>query len=74
MVIPMRRALVLTATFGAFVVGLGCNHIGGKCDCTNNPADAVIPVPNQPYPTVGQPIPSGTAVPAVPVEKMPPGK
>ncbi len=70
----MRRALVLTATFGAFVVGLGCNHIGGKCDCTNNPADAVIPVPNQPYPTVGQPIPSGTVAPAVPVEKMPPGK
>jgi hypothetical protein len=64
MVIPMRRALVLTAVFGAFLAGLGCNHIAGKCDCTHDPADAVIPGPSQPYPTVGQQAPVGPVVPA----------
>jgi hypothetical protein len=72
MVIPMRRALVLTAVFGAFLAGLGCNHIAGKCDCTHDPADAVIPVPGQPYPAVGQPAPAGTAIPVAPVP-LPPG-
>jgi hypothetical protein len=71
MVIPMRRALVLTAVFGAFLAGLGCNHIAGKCDCTHDPADAVINGPSQPYPTVGQPAPAGTAIPAAPVPVAP---
>ena len=70
----MRRALVLTAVFGAFLAGLGCNHIAGKCDCTHDPADAVIPVPGQPYPTVGQPAPVGVPVPApIPVPAPMPG-
>ncbi|HVK19204.1 MAG TPA: hypothetical protein VM533_19885 [Fimbriiglobus sp.] len=62
----MRRALVLTAVFGAFLAGLGCNHIAGKCDCTHDAADAVIPGPSQPYPTVGQPAPTGPVVPVAP--------
>jgi hypothetical protein len=71
MVIPMRRALLLTAAFGAFLAGLGCNHIAGKCDCTHDPADAVIPVPTQPYPTIGQPVPGAVVAPAAPAAPIP---
>ena len=72
----MRRALVLTAVFGAFLAGLGCRHVGGRCDCTNNDADAVIPAPHNPYPVLGQPVagPSvGVVTPVAPatLEKMP---
>ena len=45
----MRRALALSALFGVFVTGLGCKHVAGKCDCTHDPADAVLPTPNNPY-------------------------
>ncbi len=68
----MRRALVLTAVFGAFLAGLGCNHIAGKCDCTNNPDDAILPVPSQPYPAIGQPAPA--TIPAPVPATMPPGR
>lgn len=73
----MRRALVLSTVFGAFLAGLGCSHTAGKCDCTNDPADAVIPVPSQPYPAIGQPapvVPAPAPAPApVPVPAQMPG-
>jgi hypothetical protein len=68
---PMRRALLLTAIFSSFVAGLGCRHVGGRCDCTNNPADAVLPVPSNPFPVVGAPAPA-PIVPGAPVPM--PGK
>jgi hypothetical protein len=67
----MRRALILSALFGTFVAGLGCKHVGGRCDCTHDPqAHVAVPAGN-PYHVVGQPVP-GTAVPAP--APMPMGK
>jgi hypothetical protein len=52
----MRRALVLSAFLVLTLAGLGCNSLTtGRCDCTNNPADAEIPPPHNPYATIGQP-------------------
>jgi outer membrane biosynthesis protein TonB len=63
----MRRALALSALFGTVVAGLGCTHIGGKNDCTHNPADAILPVPNNPYfPTAV--FPHGPVPPAQPTQ------
>jgi hypothetical protein len=66
----MRRALVLIALFGTFLAGLGCKQIAGLCDCTNDPADAHLPVPANPYPAIGQPY-TGPA-PAAPAVTPPP--
>ena len=64
----MRRAMILSAVLGVLTAGLGCRHVAGLCDCTNDPANAQLNTggPGIAYPTVGQPI-TGTAVP----EKMP---
>jgi hypothetical protein len=62
----MRRALLLSAMFGVFAAGLGCKHVGGRCDCTNHPADAHPLPPSNPYPVIG----GAAAAPAAP-EKMP---
>ena len=35
----MRRYIALTVMFAALVAALGCQHIGGKCDCGFNPND-----------------------------------
>jgi hypothetical protein len=67
----MRRALLLTAVVGGFLAGVGCKHVAGRCDCTADPADAVLPVPSNPYPAVGAPLPGGP-VTAAPAEAMPP--
>lgn len=57
----MRRALILTAVVGTFLAGLGCRHVGGRCDCTHDSsATATTPAVN-PYPVVGQP--SGVPAP-----------
>ncbi len=63
----MRRALLLSAVFGVFAAGLGCKHVGGRCDCTNHPGDATPLPPSNPYPTVGTPVPA-TATPAAPAQ------
>ena len=46
----MRRYIALTVMFAALVAALGCQHIGGKCDCGYNPADYEIHAPVNPYP------------------------
>lgn len=48
----MRRIAALTAFALTLALGLGCQHIGGKCDCTAHPDDAVIGTPGNPYPVV----------------------
>ena len=66
----MRRALILSAVVGTFLAGLGCRHVGGRCDCANDPsATASTPVYN-PYPVVGAP----SGGPAVMPAPVPPGK
>ena len=57
----MRRYIALTVMFAALVAALGCQHIGGKCDCGFNPNDYPIPPitdPNPVYP-VAKPVPPG---------------
>lgn len=46
----MRRYIALMSVFSALVAALGCNHIGGKCDCGYNPSDYQISGPTNPYP------------------------
>ncbi|MDB5311257.1 MAG: hypothetical protein JWO38_5459 [Gemmataceae bacterium] len=50
MVPVMRRRIAMMSVLGLLAAGLGCKHIGGKCDCTAHPADAVITGPTNPYP------------------------
>jgi hypothetical protein len=45
----MRRYIALTVMFAALVAMLGCQHIGGKCDCGYNPNDYPIPAPTDPH-------------------------
>lgn len=71
----MQRLLLLTAVLGVTLIGLGCKHIAGQCDCQNDPSNAMVNTggPGVAYPTLGQPI-SSTAVPEkmpAPAEKMP---
>ena len=66
----MRRALLLSAVVGTFLAGLGCRHVGGQCDCTNDPSATSAAPAYNPYPVVGAPSGAPTAMP-VPVA---PGK
>src|SRR5262249_33798059 len=47
---PMRRIALLLTVVGLMTAGLGCKHVGGKCDCLSNPADAAPLPPTTPYP------------------------
>jgi hypothetical protein len=68
MVPVMRRIIATFSVLGLLGAGLGCQHIGGKCDCQAHPSDAVIPGPTPPYPAV----PVGAVTPAIP-PSTPPG-
>lgn len=46
----MRRYIALMGLFAALVAALGCQHIGGKCDCGYNPNDYQILPPTNPLP------------------------
>lgn len=51
----MTRLLFTVAlAAGTLGMGLGCKHVAGKCDCTNDPSDAIYPAPNNPYHPTGQ--------------------
>lgn len=45
----MRRFIALGVVFAALVAALGCQHIGGKCDCGYNPSDYQITGPTNPH-------------------------
>jgi hypothetical protein len=50
---PVMRRLIATLLLPGLVgAGLGCQHIGGKCDCQAHPSDTVIQGPTAPYPTI----------------------
>lgn len=63
----MRRTVALMMVLGLFA-GLGCKHIGGKCDCQANEQDAVMPAATTPYPAAPMATVPATAAPV----KMPP--
>jgi hypothetical protein len=46
----MRRYIALMGVLALMVGALGCQHIGGKCDCAFNPNDYPIQGPTPPYP------------------------
>jgi len=77
MVPVMRRKIAMMSVLGLLVSGLGCKHIGGKCDCQAHPGDAVIHGPTTPYPTAPAPgistmpvpiPPAGTATKTLPAD------
>ena len=47
----MRRYIALMSVLAALVAALGCQHIGGKCDCGYNPSDYPIAGPTNPHPS-----------------------
>lgn len=49
----MRRFALLAAVCGLILAGLGCQHVGGKCDCTYHADDAHAYQPANPYTIVG---------------------
>ena len=55
----MRRFFALIPVAAALVAALGCQHIGGKCDCGASPNDAVPNPIVTPYPAapVVKPVP-----------------
>ena len=64
----MRRYIALMSVLAALVAAVGCQHIGGKCDCGYNPADYPIAGPTNPHPSSPVINPS-----APPVKPIPPG-
>jgi hypothetical protein len=68
MVPDMRRRILMTAVVGVLAAGIGCRHVGGKCDCGAHPADAVVMPPTPPYPTA--PAPGTTPVNPIPGAKV----
>ena len=36
----MRRFIAILSVAVVFQIGLGCRHVGGKCDCQPGPGDA----------------------------------
>jgi hypothetical protein len=51
----MRRYILLTGVLALLCAALGCQHVGGKCDCGFNPNDYPITGPTPPFPTYPAP-------------------
>lgn len=60
----MRRYIALMSALAALVGALGCQHIGGKCDCGYNPSDYQINAPTNPH--ASAPVAAPAAKPAAP--------
>ena len=45
----MRRYIALMSAFVVLVAALGCQHVGGKCDCGYSPSDYQIAAPTNPH-------------------------
>jgi hypothetical protein len=48
----MRRAFAVLSFAVVACLGLGCQHIAGRSDCSAHPEDAQIYQPTNPYPVV----------------------
>jgi hypothetical protein len=73
----MRRVLVFSALVGLTLAGLGCKHVTGRCDCTYNPSDDVLPAAGNPYHPINNagvvalpPAPTPTLMPTTDTEPM----
>jgi len=42
----MRRVLLAAMAMIGIQTGIGCNHVGGKCDCGPQPGDAITYAPS----------------------------
>jgi hypothetical protein len=47
----MRRYILLMGVLALLGAALGCQHVGGKCDCGYNANDYQIQGPTNPYPS-----------------------
>lgn len=63
----MRRTIAMLSVLGGLGAGLGCQHIGGKCDCQAHPSDSVILPPSAPYAAI--PVAALPALPAADKDK-----
>lgn len=45
----MRRIIATVTACAALALSLGCQHVGGKCDCGYNPSDYQITGPTNPH-------------------------
>jgi len=66
----MRRTIAMMGVLGLLAAGLGCQHVGGKCDCGAHPSDAIMTPPTPPYPVA--PV-AGTPVKPLPAPMPKPG-
>lgn len=58
----MRRILASVAACAALaLVAVGCQHVGGKCDCGYNPNDYHLNGPTDPH--ASAPVKGGTPTP-----------
>ncbi len=59
----MRRIFASVAACAALaLVAVGCQHVGGKCDCGYNPSDYPIAGPTDPH--ASAPLVKGASMPA----------
>ncbi|MDY3558665.1 hypothetical protein R5W23_005806 [Gemmata sp. JC673] len=59
----MRRYLAQLSVITALAAGLGCQHIGGKCDCGYSPSDYPIMAPTNPHASAPVVAPAKPAAP-----------
>ena len=67
----MRQRIAMLGVLAGLLAGLGCHHIGGKCDCGASPSDAIMTPPTPPYPAVPA---TGAAVKPLPIPTEVPKK
>lgn len=68
----MRHQIAMLGVLAGLLAGLGCQHIGGKCDCGAHPSDAIMTPPNPPYavgPATGVPVKSLPTPTPIPMPK-----
>jgi hypothetical protein len=74
MVRTMRRYIASLCALAALTAALGCQHVGGKCDCGYNPNDYPITGPTAQYPAAPVGVPVAPAKDKADPKLMPPGK
>jgi hypothetical protein len=67
----MRRSLALMSAVAVLAAALGCQHVGGKCDCGYNPSDYPIAAPTNPHAAAPVVAPAVVPAPVKPADKMP---
>jgi len=65
----MRRVILAAMAIIGVQSGIGCNHVGGKCDCGPQPGDAITYAPSSDV-MLTRPTTVGTAPAPLPESAM----